>query len=131
QNEARRNIARMRLKDLDLNQFRVGARKSAKAAIDNFTKGRFDEAFVNKGKEALNIQMIKETHVAYGKANRVFKFAKKFNKADVIQDLKDAGPTFVNAANEILDSFHLSGSKKGLVERDSFQKWVKQQYEIG
>lgn len=129
--KAKTTVAQTKVGDLNPNQFKVGERKSQRIAIDAILKNEVEKAFVNKEAAALNSEFAKETHIAVGQVNRVLKFARKFNKPDVMQELADAGPIYENAANEILDVYNLNPSKKGLAEQDAFHKWVKKMAETG
>lgn len=127
--KARNVIAKTRIGDLNVNQYKVGERKSQKVAVEALVKNEIEKAFVNKEAAALNSELTKEAHIATGKVNRVFKFARKFNKKEVMQELKDAG--YEDAANEILDVFKLNPSKAGLAKADAFKKWAEKMAESG
>lgn len=124
-------IAKTKLSDLNINQFKVGEQRSQRVAVESILKNEVEKAFVNKENAALNSELQRATAIAIGKVNRTVKFAKKFNKSEVLQELKDAGPIYENAANEILDHFNLNPKAKGQSEKDSYIKWVKQQVEAG
>lgn len=130
-NQAENAVAQTKVGQLNVNQFKVGERKSQRIAIDAILKNQVEKAFVNKEAAALNSELAKQTHLAIGQVNRVLKFAKRFSKAEVIQELKDAGKIYENAANEILDVFNLNPSKKNLADIGAFQKWAKEMYDSG
>jgi len=118
-------IAQTLVGELNVNQFKVGERKSQRMAINNILKNEVEQAFMNKEAAALNSEFAKQTHIAIGRVNKVIKFAKRFNKPAVIQELKDAGKSYTKAVNEILDVFNLNPSRKGLSEVESYEKYVR------
>lgn len=116
---------------LNVNQFKVGEKRSNKIAIDAILKNEVEKAFVNKEAAALNSELTRATHIAIGESNKVFRFARKFEKPDIKRALKDAGPIYEKAAAEILDIWNLNPKAKGTSEAGSFQKWAKKMYESG
>lgn len=129
--EAKTYIAQTQVGKLDANQFKVGERKSRKMAMDAILKNEPEEAYKNQSAVASNIALANETQLAIARVNRVIQFAKRFNKKEIQQLLKDAGPLYENAANELLDTFNLDPRKKGISEQGSFLKWVKEMAETG
>lgn len=129
--KAKSFIDKTAVKDLNVNQFKVGERKSQRIAIDSILKNEVEKAFVNKENAAMNSELAKHTHLAIGKVNRVFKLARRFEKPNVIQELKDAGPSYVKAANEILDVFKLSKKREGTSEAEAFRKFLEKRLAEG
>lgn len=129
--KAYKAVQQTKVGQLNANQFKVGERKSQRIAIESILKNEVEKAFVNKEAAALNSALAKETHVAIGQVNRVIRFAKKFNSPDTMQELKDAGKLYEQAANEILDVFNLNPKFKGQSEVDAYQKWAKKMIESG
>lgn len=126
---AKETIRNTRVGDLNVNQFRVGERKSERLAVEAIQNNQAERAFINQEAVAKNIVLAKETQLAIGQVNRVIKLARKFNKPSVIQELKDAG--YLDAANDILESFNLTSKRSDATEKDSFNKWVKKMMEEG
>lgn len=124
--EARKIVAGLKVSELDVNQFKVGYRKSQRMAVDAILKNQPEKAFVNQRAVALNIALAKETHLKIGEVNRVRRLAKKFDRRDVQQELQDAGELYVKGANEILDVFNLNPNKKGQGERGAYLKYVEE-----
>lgn len=127
--KARYAIKQTKIGDLNVNQFKVGERKAQKIAVNAVLEQEIEKAIKNKISAALNVELAKETHVAIAQLNRLIRFARQFNKADVIQELKDAKA--LDAANELLDVFHLAPDKQGTSKADSFAKWGQKVYENG
>lgn len=130
-NKAKQAVKQTRVGSLNPTQFKVGERRSQRIAVNAILKNEVEKAFVAKENAALNSEMLKETHLAIGHVNRALKFARKFNDPGTMQELKDAGALYLNAATEILDVFNLNASKKGQAELGSFQKWMKREIERG
>jgi len=121
--DARNAIVKSKVGDLNANQFKVGERKSERMAWNAVSKNEIEKAYVNQEAVAKNIALQAQTHFYTAKVNRVIKLARKFNKASTIQELRDAGPTYLDAAQEILESFNLTTKKSNKTEKDSFKKW--------
>ena len=129
--DARSAVSRTKVGDLNVNKWKVAERKSQRKAIDAIVKNEIILADDFKESAALAAALTRETHIAIGKVNRVFKQARQFNKPQVITELKEAGKLFTDAANDLLDSFKLNTSKKGLAEKGSFENFVIRQFEQG
>ena len=121
--DAKAAILKTKVGDLNINQFKVGERRSERIAWDAVAANNVEKAYVNQEAVAKNIALGAQTQLAIGKVNRVVKLARKFNKASVIQELKDAGPLYLEAAQEILEVFNLTSRKSNKAERDSFKRW--------
>ncbi len=139
QDNARAIINKTKVGDLNVQQYKVGARRSLKKSVVSVLNviGKADQleggtqAFVAKVAEAQNIQLQRETESGIAKSNRNFAFLKRLKDPSVIQELKDAGPIYENALNEILDLWQLDRSKEGVSEQGSFRKYAKEQARIG
>ncbi len=129
--KAQNAVDQTKVSDLNVNQFKVGQRKSQKIALDAELKGDYEKAGIAKEAEALNTELTLATHVAVGDVNKVIKYTRRFKDTATMQTLKDAGSTYVKAVNEILDVFNFDSTKKGEAERGAFQKFVKDQIESG
>ncbi|MFM6930404.1 MAG: hypothetical protein ACKOX6_18215, partial [Bdellovibrio sp.] len=129
--EARQNIRSMKVGDLNVNQFKVGERKSNRLAVEAIVKHMPEKAFMNQKAVAQNIALAREAHIAIGKVNRVIRFAKKFRKPENRQQIKEAGPVYEKAVNEILDVFNLDPDQKGAAEKGSFRKYVEESLKGG
>ena len=122
--EAKDTISKTLIKDLNVNQFKVGERKSERIAADAILKNQVEKAFTNLDAVVKNIALAQQTQLAIGETNRAIRFFRKFNKASVIQELKDAGPLYHDAAMEILSNFNLTSRESTKDVRGSFNKWV-------
>lgn len=123
--EAKQAISKTKIGDLNVNQFKVGERKSNRLAVEAIFKNQAEKAFVNQKAVAQNIALAKETQLAIGRVNRILRQARKFNSASVKQELKDAGQVYQDAANEILDIFNLSSRSRNTAERGAYEKFVQ------
>jgi hypothetical protein len=130
-NKAHQIVSQTPVGNLNVNQYKVGERKSQRVAVNSILKNEVEKAFVAKESAALNSELTRETQLAIGKVNRVIKIAKKFQKADVIQELSDAGKLYSEAAKEILDVFNLNPKSKGSSDAGSFAKWAMRMYHQG
>lgn len=128
---AKSAVQNLTVGELRPNTYKMAERRSNRKALEEWGRGDLYKAFENKGKAALNSELTKEIHMAIGRVNRTFKFAKVFRNKEVQIELKKAGPLYVNAVNEILEVFKLDPSKKGLAEKGSFNKWAEKMAETG
>lgn len=129
--QARNAILQTKVGDLNSKQFKVGERKSHKTAVKAYFKGDLLTAAVNKKAAALNSELTIAAMVATGKVNRAIKFLKRLQTKDIQAELKEAGPEYIGALQELLDVYKLSRSKKGDAERKSFDAWVQKQIALG
>ncbi len=130
-NKAQAVVGKTKVGNLNVNQFKVGERRSHSIVVKALLDHDLEKAFINKEAEALNTELSLATHIAVGEVNRTIRIGKKFDRPEVIQELKDAGKSYIDAANELLDVFDLSPSKKGLSERGTYLKWVNDQVRSG
>lgn len=130
-NRARGAVQQMKVGDLSVSQFKVGERASQRAALTAILKNEVERAFMNKEAAALNSEFQKEVAIAIGNANKVFNFARRFKRPQTRQVLKEAGPIFEKAANEILDTFKLDASMRGQSEAGSYRKWIQERAAAG
>lgn len=129
--KARTAVKSMKVKDLNIQQFKVGERASQRAAVNAILKNEVERAFMNKEAAALNSEFQKETAIAIGNVNKVFDFARRFNRPEIKAALKEAGPGYEKAVAEIFDVFRLDPSMRGASEKGSFQKWVQKRLAAG
>lgn len=122
--QARGMVAKTKVGELNWRQYKVGEKKSHNGAIDAILKNDIERAVDFKEAEILNIALQKESLIAIGKVNRVFRLAKKIGREDYQKILRNAGELYVDAANEILDVFRLDANKRGISKAKAFQKWL-------
>ena len=115
--------------NLNHRQFMVGERRSQKAAVNHILKNEVEQAFKAKENAAFNTELTKETFNAKTRVAKAERFLKKLKKPELQQELKDA--KMLDAANEILDVYRLDLSKRGLSKQGAYEKFVKQQVELG
>lgn len=128
---AKNVIDNTKIGDLNVNQFKVAARKNHKLAVESELKGDYATAAKAKEDEALNTELALQTHIAIGESNKIIKYTRRFRDPKVKQTLIDAGPSYVAAVDELLGAWNFNKSKKLQAERGSFQKWVKEQVANG
>lgn len=122
--QARTTVMKTKVGDLNVNQFKVGERRSERIAMDSVLKGQFEKAMINQRAVATNIALTAQTQLMTGKINRILRQIRKFNTPSVVQELKDAGPLYIEAVQELLSRFNFS-NKDNTVERDSFKRWAE------
>lgn len=131
QNQAENAIKKTKVGELNSNQFKAGERKSQRKAVTAWLDGDFLTASVNKEAAALNTELTIATMKATAQVNQVKRLVQRIESKEIQQELKDAGPIYQKAVDEILDVFNFSANKKDQSELGSYRKWVKQQIEAG
>jgi hypothetical protein len=129
--KARSVVRKMRVRDLNVQQFKVGERQSQRMAVNAILKNEVEVAFKAKENAALNSAFQKETHLATGKANRAMNFIRRMKDKSIQRELRDAGKIYEDAYNELADVFNFDPSKRGLSERDAYIKFVRQKIKAG
>lgn len=130
--KARAQVADTAIKDLNANQWRIGASKSFKNAMDAGLNAQWEKAFTQKEAETNNIQLEKETRLAIKQVNRDTEFVTKtLLSSKGKENLAKAGPTFENAINGILDLYRFGKPTKETNAADALQKFAKRMVEKG
>lgn len=127
--KAKDTVKGMKIRDLNANQFKQGEASSQKLAVKQFVDGQVEAAFGNKGKAALNSELMKETLKAREKVAKNQKFWKRLMSESNIQELKDAG--YHDAVNEFMSAYKLEGAIPNEGQQKSFNAFVKRQAELG
>jgi hypothetical protein len=122
--KAKDTINTTAVKDLNINQWKVGERKSQRLAVNAILDNKVEEAFTQKQNAAQNVQNAKETTIAIAKVNKATDFVVSL-KSDRSQAVLDkAGALYKNAINEILDVFNFDKNQKGQSKSDSYRKFA-------
>lgn len=98
--------------DLNYKQFDKGEKNSNANSIKAILKYFVEQAFKFKENAMLNSELARATHIAIGNANNNIRFITKLFGEAQQKVLKNAGPKFLNAANELLNSLDLDKPKK-------------------
>lgn len=130
-NKAQNAVEQTKVGELNVNQFKVGDRKSHRIAFNAVLKWDLVTAFVNKEAQALNIELTAATHVAIGEVNRDLRFINRMSKKRSKKIFAEAGKDFENARDEILDHFNFRKSQKATELDGSYREYVAQQIELG
>lgn len=131
---AQQAVSKMKIGDLNARQYEVGENRSNRLAINSLLKGDIETAFQAKEQAALNSLMRKEVMIQTAKANRTMTFARRMNRPANQQLLRDAGPIFQNAMEELTSLWNLNPrAPKQLPEglQGSFQKWAAKELKEG
>lgn len=130
-NKAEHAVEQTKVGELNVNQFKVGDRKSHRIAVNAVLKWDLVTAFVNKEAQALNIELTAATHVAIGEVNRDLRFINRMSKKRSRKIFAEAGKDFQNARDEILDHFNFKKSQKATELDGAYREYVAQQIELG
>lgn len=130
--KAMKAIGNTVISDLNVNQHKVAERKSHRIAVTAATNYDLTKAFQNFGRQMLNNEMARATQIATGKVNQVMRLAIRMEKASVQTTLKDAGPAYVKAYNEIMDTFNLRRLTRPKAEEfKAFKAWTNKMIKEG
>ena len=127
--KAKATISKMKIREINPTRFKVGESKSQRAALKNFLDGKFEQAFSDKEKAALNNEMRKEAFNVVEKVNKYKSFWKRVDTPSVRQELKDAG--YADAMNEFLSVYQLEAPIRGEIKQNAFNNFIKAQVEAG
>lgn len=122
-------VGSTRINALNVNQFKVGERRSHRKALNHILKNEVEQASQNAEAAILAAELSRATHIAIGGVNRGLRRLKKFQKGEYAAMLKEAGPTYEAAAKQILDLFRF-GPAKG-VDVNAYSKYVKSMLKKG
>lgn len=128
--QAKEGVKKLKVRDLSERRFKQGERLSQKAAMQDVVDGKWESAFENKRRAALNNEFRKEVVKAQDAVARAESFWKKMDKKSAKETMKEAG------IDKVMDDFKrlykLTGADKlkgerRAGERDAFLSWVKKQ----
>ncbi len=124
------------IKDVNAYRFIVGERKNFRALVNHVLNLEIEQASKAQENAMFNIELAKESLIAQKAIKKKQNFIKKLNDPDLQNVLREADGKLANkpyssAVNEILDIFNLDPSRKGLAERNSFNKFVENQVKLG
>lgn len=122
-NNAIATIKNSKLKDLNVNQWKVGENKSHKKAVDAILKNEVELAFREREAAAMNSELGRATHIAIGKVNRAMKRIARFKKAAIKGELKEAG--YLDAAENLMDIFGLDRSLRANSKENAYRKYAE------
>lgn len=119
------------IRNLNPKQFDVGMRRTRIKAADAILKNQAEEAFLYKEKELNNIELARATRLAISRSNRNIKKIASLRRDSVQKQIKNAGPEYENAFNEIAAIFDLSGKDNVPNTKEGFKKYVQTMAEKG
>lgn len=115
-----------KVKDLNVNRWKVGERKSLRQSVNAILKNQVEHAYQMKERAIQNNEFARATALAIGKVNRNVKYLKRIlDSLAVEQDLRRAGPKFYAAFAELADTFNLHSDYTGRSIPGAYQKFVK------
>lgn len=132
--KARTQVAQTPVKNLNINKWVAGERKSVGKAGRAFLDGDFETAYREQEAAAFASQMVKETRLAIAKVNKGTKYIVSMFTPDSQQVLKsadDGKPTglYQSGVGDILDTYNFNLSKafnQGLDHyRKLAEKWIE------
>ena len=129
--EAEYEIANTRIKDLNLKKYERGAIESRKKAMEALFKGNLQEAYDQTLNALHNVELQRAASLAVARTNRGTNKIARFFTNRVKAQLKQAGPKYVDAINEIMDVLNLSPFAKGESKQGAYQALAQEMIERG
>lgn len=121
-------IKQTRIKDLNVNQYKVAERRSQRKATDAILKQEVEVAFREKENAAYATQLAKHTHGAIRTVNRALKWVARLQTRRMKNMLREAGPTYVKAIEDLLRLYNF-GKQAGEIE--GYQRYAQRMLEEG
>ena len=131
QKKAADQINSTKIGQLNARQWSTAARRSQRKAAEAYLDGKFEEGFRQKQNAAEAVQLVKETKIATGRINKIYKRIAKFNNAKYKAELSEAGDTYVNAMNYFTDLFNFDPSTKGQQRVDQYSSYLQERRKRG
>jgi hypothetical protein len=127
---AARIIARTRVRDLRPSKYDQAAARSARAALEQLSRGNQSEAYIEKRNEVLNSRAARASFDAIDEVQRAVNYLKKFDSIGVRQKI-DA--EYLDQIDTLLERFDLSKSVSGktIDKRKALTKWIESQEDMG
>jgi hypothetical protein len=125
-------IGQTPLRDLDANRYLLASRRAAKQAFDAMSKGDYMLAADAKQKELLNHFMYLEARKAKEQADKILKYAAKFEKGTTREQMGKAGGTYLEQIDAILDRYEFRRVPLSKLDRRaSLADWIAEQEALG
>jgi len=122
-------IGATQIKNINPNKFAVGERKSQRKAVNHILNNEVFEAFKAKERAIYNNELTREAYRAKQDIYKIQRVIKRIKTPEGQATLKEAG--YLDAYNEIADVFRLDTSSRGLAKQGAYDKFVKEQVELG
>lgn len=122
---ARDRVNRSLIRSLKPNRFWSAARRASARAAELLAKGDISGAITAKQEELLNQALFREASKALEQVDARVKFAKSLSQPRARQRLGQAGESYLDQVDGLLDRFEFAEvSQKALDRRASLLKWV-------
>lgn len=121
-------VTNIPVKDIQPYAYLRAQRKAAREAFENMGKGNFELAKQAKERELLNHHLYIEATKAKEEADKIYDYAKKFEKAETRQRIGKAGGDYLQQIDAILDRYEFRRIPLSKLEkRRSLLDWVQEQ----
>lgn len=112
--------------------WRRAAAKANKAAFEAVAKKNWDEAFIQKERELLNLELLRAAERAQEEIEDGFAYVSTFNKKSKREAIARARGDYLEQIDALLERFEFRRiSAKTISRRLSFRAWVEKQQEEG
>lgn len=129
---ARGIIGQTALRDLDANQYLLASRKAARQAFNAMAKGDYMLAADAKQKELLNHHLYLEANKAKEQADKILKYAAKFEKGTTREQMGKAGANYLEQIDALLDRYEFRRVPLSKIDRRaSLAEWIAEQEAAG
>jgi hypothetical protein len=125
-------VGQTTVRDLDPFRYLQASRKAAKQAFDAMAKGDYQIAADAKQKELLNHFMYLEATKAKEQADKILKYAQKFEKGTTREQMGKAGGSYLEQIDAILDRYEFRRVPLSKLDRRaSLADWIAEQEALG
>lgn len=129
---ARGIIGQTAARDTNANQYLLASRKAARQAFEAMSKGDYMLAAEAKQRELLNHHLYLEAGKAKEQAEKILKYAQKFEKGTTREQMGKAGGTYLEQIDAILDRYEFRRVPLSKLERrQSLSDWIAEQEAAG
>jgi len=125
---ARGIVGQTAVRDLDANKYLLASRKAARQAFEAMSKGDYMLAADAKQKELLNHHLYLESRKAKEEADKILKYAQKFEKGSTREQMGKAGANYLEQIDAILDRYEFRRVALSKIDRRaSLADWIAEQ----
>lgn len=130
-NKARDIVGNLRLRDLNVNQSKMGERRSHTNSKSLIAERDLVEALDEEAKAAQNSEISREVHRVILKINQAFKNIAKMSSPEIRAILEQGGRIYINAINALMDFYNLGTVDGAEIKVDAFNKLVDKMKQEG
>lgn len=127
-----RIIQGKKVRDIQPNLYRVAEAKAARKAFEFASKGKYEEAYIEKRRQILNHELYRAAVKAREEVDGVVDYMRTFDKKATRERIAKAKGQYLEQIDALRERFDFSNvSNVADLKRDSLSKWVAEQEAAG